>query len=541
MSSQHLMKKESELKIEFSTENQCIVRFKGQHSNIINFKNTQIDLDGKQLFKSIFTDHTAFQLFRKFKKQETSQRILIINAYHSKVLSLAWERLYDPQTTYVCYDTTIRRSLVHHSLKAKVAFRPASDPFFGRSREIWQIEKAFIQDKRRMFTIIGVGGQGKTYLAREAAHWLSRTGLFKDTCYIDYARFFGIDAVGFAIRAISKHLKKDLDNITDVYKALQEESLLLLFDNMETVPDLARQELLKTTQQLSEYAHILLTSDTPDNSEYNLTLSGLDKEEAIGYFKHLLKLPPAQQIERETLITLFKKVHYHPLSIKMLAVSLSNQNSLETLEQRFTTPLSDNPLIEAIMLMLEGFTVKYKKTGLLFWLPQKEVSLTLETLQLLPVFGVFQSGGFVPDLLSQTKFTKKQWYVLRIALEHAGLMKIETFKNFRVPYITFHPSFAPMLWHCLSSDKQKKLFSNYQFRYAQMAGYMFIEEGDSTIEVHQVVRRDMPNLLHAVYGALEEKRGGADKFANNVDLFLNLFLYKRDSVALKERIKKFKG
>ncbi|MEN8216346.1 MAG: hypothetical protein ABFS56_08205 [Pseudomonadota bacterium] len=66
---------------------------------------------------------------------------------------------------------------------------------------------------------------------------------------------------------------------------------------------------------------------------------------------------------------------------------------------------------------------------------------------------------------------------------------------------------------------------------------MFYEEGESTKQVHTLVRRDLPNLLHAVYGALDAERRGADKFANNIDLFLKTFGLQRDSAALNRRVK----
>ena len=60
--------------------------------------------------------------------------------------------------------------------------------FFGRSRELWLIERAFVGNTRRL-TISGFGGQGKTYLAVEAGLWLQRTGMFKRVCFVDYAAF----------------------------------------------------------------------------------------------------------------------------------------------------------------------------------------------------------------------------------------------------------------------------------------------------------------------------------------------------------------
>ena len=49
--------------------------------------------------------------------------------------------------------------------------------FFGRRRELWEIERWFAVDKTRRISITGFGGQGKTELALEAGRWLMRACL----------------------------------------------------------------------------------------------------------------------------------------------------------------------------------------------------------------------------------------------------------------------------------------------------------------------------------------------------------------------------
>jgi hypothetical protein len=85
--------------------------------------------------------------------------------------------------------------------------------FFGRSRELWQIERAFVQGTRRI-TVSGFGGQGKTYLVQEAGRWLYRTGMFEKVCFVDYAAFQGVDAVALAVSTLATVLDKSLLDVS---------------------------------------------------------------------------------------------------------------------------------------------------------------------------------------------------------------------------------------------------------------------------------------------------------------------------------------
>jgi len=425
-----------------------------------------------------------------------------------------------------------------------------SPRFFGRRQELGQIEKTFAQNGTRRITICGIGGQGKTYLAIEAGQRLSRKGMFKKVCFVDYSTFFGVDAVGLAVKTLAELLDKDLENAAAATEALRDIPILLILDNVESIPPAPRQELLDMAKDWSEMGacRVLMTAQAdfehPDY-QYLIQLSGLAKKDALSYAQHL-----APRLEQDELLNLFKQVDFHPLSIRVLVFSLKFYRPAELgkVLEVWLAQKRENPLWAVLRGALEGITLEVEKTGFLYWLSillraktTKKLFLKTETLRSLPIFGVFQGGVFEPDLLTLTHFKKKQWQVLRAALETAGLIQIEILPKFKVPYIKFHPSLAPTLWTRLTSKEQAKLYSSYQLRYAQLAGYMFYEEGQNTVQVHNLVRQDLPNLLHAVYGALDAKRRGADKFANNIDFFLKAFGLQRDSAALNQRVKNAGG
>ncbi|MFL6203238.1 MAG: CHAT domain-containing protein, partial [Thermoanaerobaculia bacterium] len=64
--------------------------------------------------------------------------------------------------------------------------------FQGRARELYELERAFRQD--RGIVLHAMGGMGKTALATEAAHWWTRSGLFRDgACFLSFEQFMSAD------------------------------------------------------------------------------------------------------------------------------------------------------------------------------------------------------------------------------------------------------------------------------------------------------------------------------------------------------------
>ncbi len=120
--------------------------------------------------------------------------------------------------------------------------------FWGRSWELWQIERAYVQDARRV-TISGFGGMGKTYLAQEAGRWLLRTGMFARVCFISFADFQGVDPVGYAVSVLASALETNLIDAVAVTKALVSQSVLVILDNLESLNTEQLKSLLDTARE----------------------------------------------------------------------------------------------------------------------------------------------------------------------------------------------------------------------------------------------------------------------------------------------------
>jgi tetratricopeptide (TPR) repeat protein len=404
--------------------------------------------------------------------------------------------------------------------------------FFGRSRELWQIERWFVQGTRRL-TVSGFGGQGKTYLVQEAGRWLHRTGMFEKVCFVDYAAFQGVDAVGWAVSTLATVLEESLSDGAAATQALRKQATLLILDNLETLPAETLRELLTVAKQWSEVGEcrVLLTTRTPDfhhpdyptqdsRKHISLSLRGLGQEDALAYFQSLIKLPPAPKFDppqREVLLELFKLVDFHPLSIGLLAKQLESRRPAE-LGQRLETLIAqtpDNPLLASLNLSLER--------------------LDAEAMQLLPRLGVFQGGAFEPYLLKITEISESQWQTLRPALEATGLIQVDGL------FLKFHPTLAPALWPRLPPEAQAELLARYQECYYQLSHDLYYEDSKDPHFARAIAQRELPNLIYAVDGALNAGAEWAVDFVNKVNLFLGYFKLNRDRTRLNQRIAQLTG
>jgi len=343
------------------------------------------------------------------------------------------------------------------------------------------------------------------------------------------------------------------------HDALHDIPTLWILDNVERLPAAQLQELLDAAKKWSEIGacRVLLTSQAEhfEHPAYqkslfyqSLPLSGLGEEEVLTCYRHWLAQPtPIVSPQREELLTLFEQVAFNPLSIRILAIALKRHNPAELGKrlQGLLVQTTDNPLGATLDVYLESWEEDIHINVLLVWLAklfgfklQEKLRLDTATLELLLCLGVFQGGAFEPEILAITKIPKKQWRLLRSALENAGLIQAEFLQDFVAPYLKFHPTLAPILWRRLPPLVQNQIQATYRWRYVELISYLFFEEGKNTLLIHALAKRDLPNILHTIYTAIEAKERWVPKVANYVDLFINTFGLKRESAAINQLLEK---
>lgn len=239
-----------------------------------------------------------------------------------------------------------------------------------------------------------------------------------------------------------------------------------------------------------------------------------------------MRLPPEPQVplpERDALRDLFAKVGFHPLSVGMLSRALKVQRIAE-LGERLEVLLAreeGNPLLASLNLSLER--------------------LDPQSTSYLPRLGVFQGCTFEDDLIAICELDEGQWRPLRRGLEQTGLIQTESVPGLAPPFLRFHPTLAPALWAKLTAEEQARLTARYQERYYQVSGFLYNQDSEAVAAVRAIARRELPNLLAAVHGALDAGTPWAVDFADNVNRFLGVFGLSRDQAALTKRAQAVAG
>lgn len=177
--------------------------------------------------------------------------------------------------------------------------------------------------------------------------------------------------------------------------------------------------------------------------------------------------------------------------------------------------------------------------------------------QWLPRLGVFQGGAMEDVLLQVTGLGRTPadpeiaqappadlppgvddgtWPALREVLLATALIQAETLPGYNCTYLKFHPTLTQVLWPRLSPVQQADLVDRYRREYFQLSGELYHMDKEYPLLCRSVARRELPNLLRAVYGALDAREDFAVAFATSVERFLEIFGLCRDQAALTARV-----
>src|SRR6266567_1907236 len=422
--------------------------------------------------------------------------------------------------------------------------------FSGRSRELLQVERHLLQGK--LVVIHGFGGVGKTALVREAADWLTRTGMYIGACFVSFEHGGDaatlLSALGSYLGVYDGHYNPNDKTaaLARLKPALKEKPTLVIADNLESilpggeapVEAAVRAHLWDVLLELDKLdAGVLFTTrDTnfgdgrlsPGKQVAHLALGGLYAEDAYTLASRLLV---DLQIDRARapyaeLRDLLQQLDHHPLAIQLVLPALRTI-SLATIRADFAN----------LLPRFVDDTATGRNRSLLASLDYSLQRLSEEQRKLLPRLALFEGGASEDDLLAITEIPESEWAKLRPALEQAALLTAEqVHEAIRLPFLRFHPVLAPYLRSQPDAD-DAALRERYVQRYYGLARYLYHEDDRNPQPVRALVRKELPNLRRALELLLEGgELDAASNMANSIVRFLNIFGLLRERDELRRRV-----
>lgn len=159
------------------------------------------------------------------------------------------------------------------SAKAEINNYPTfPTPFIGRDLERAELEGLLQEKERRLITLLGPGGIGKTRLAvqvaKEQAYHFADGTLFVSLAPLEEARF----VTRLLLEALSPQVAADVNETDYLKQVLEDKEMLLVMDNLEHLPESALfiSDLLDALPTLSVLATSREALDIRGESIYDL-------------------------------------------------------------------------------------------------------------------------------------------------------------------------------------------------------------------------------------------------------------------------------
>lgn len=336
--------------------------------------------------------------------------------------------------------------------------RPPLHKFQGRARELYQLEQQFRE--HRAVVLHAMGGMGKTSLAREAAFWWTRTGLFPDgACFLSFETPVSPEQIALVLGTYLEGAQfEQLSQARQRLRACQlftEKRVLMVWDNFESVlPSFAgasasqsaysflaeiREMFADWTEDENGLGRLLITcrpEETGLAGARRFELHGLARADSL-HLLHRVMLtagiePDQNRHDRDGLARLLATLADHPLSIELVGPHLKK--------------LDPDQIIVDFDRLLASFTGDAeveRNRSLLASLRFSTDRLSPAARQALPWLGLFQGGVFEDVLLKISQIDPHVWDEVRSEFAATALIRIED--DIQIggrPYLRFHPTLA---------------------------------------------------------------------------------------------------
>lgn len=331
--------------------------FTEQELSLIDFPLIVISLLGEHgnVLKSL--DKLSYQLF---KKQDVSQ---FIDKKYIQIVNVTNEILQtiNPENNQEWLNNNIilPREICSVDLQG----------FTGRLSDLADISAKLSKatNRKRLLTIKGSGGLGKTTIAKKIALELAHRGHYNAGVYfIDCENISSLNQLEMHIGgAFNLQMADDLFGY--LAKHCDKKSRLLIFDNLESLLYLrnadrsqnkqAVEQVKKILSQTLLYATVLVTSRESINSEWEdiYPFREMESEEALSLFNHLtndnyIKSSDQEFARRKILEPLLNN---NPLAIKLICDGMPKGKNLKELKRELEDDFFDKVKEAELTLMFD--------------------------------------------------------------------------------------------------------------------------------------------------------------------------------------------
>jgi len=401
------------------------------------------------------------------------------------------------------------------------AFPPAPlYEFQGRARELHELERHF--RSHRGVVLHAMGGMGKTALATEAAHWWTRSGLFRDgACFVSFEQFASAERVE---QVIGTYLEgpgfESLPSAEQCRRAIElfnEKDVLVVWDNFESVlaqfneadnSSLAqagaytadeRERLFELFRDLiadENGCGRLLVTCRPGETELpgalKMELQGLARPDSLWLLSRVIAKDGLTlndpRLAKERVNPLLDMLADHPLSIELVAPYLKK--------------LTPEGVITDFAKLLAEFrrgTGVERNESLLASLAFSTRRLSEAAQAALPWLGMFRVGVFEDSLLDISQLDPERWESVRDELEATALIRVE--RDILLsdrPYLRFHPTLVYASLNRAVPDPQGAEHRFIQIYFSLMRAADQVLRGSNARMALVVLAREEANLRAAI-------------------------------------------
>ncbi len=329
--------------------------------------------------------------------------------------------------------------------------------FHGRAPDLLHLERAL--RKAPAVLLAGMGGMGKTALAREAAHWWLRTRRYEAAVFVSFEQRPSVEQVvqtmGAALAGDDFSARPAEEQQRVVVQQFRQRRVLVVWDNYESVLPAfqqgddpitsysaeERREVERLYRALTEgdpSGRLLLTCRPATLELPRLRpdeLGGLQRPDSLRLLQAVLEqrgvdIRRRPDYERPALDALLDLLDDHPLSVELVAPHLARHPPAHicaefgALLDSFENTLPDEERNRSLRASLE-FSKRH---------------LSAAAQAVLPWLAWFSGGAFEDDILNLSEVDEQVWAAIRAELVNTALVRVEDVPGFKPPFIRLHPT-----------------------------------------------------------------------------------------------------